>query len=193
MQATLFGRLLRTLIRRWCKDWAGGAPAREYFFLSHRHRDANIAEALVRLIETSFYVDASDPEMHVGSPLSVKGWRAYWRSTAKRGSGERRPLPLALLRTKHQGRLRALGLFELGASWGRGVVTFPLLASGMASLDVPAPIGDLHTLTLSDEADCHQLLDDLGDVTGLRRRESSGASVSERIRTLVAAASSLSA
>ena len=52
-------------------------------------------------------------------------------------------------------------LFELGASWGRRGVTFPLLARGATTVDIPAPIGNLYTLEFHDEAEYYQLIDDL--------------------------------
>src|SRR5262249_16742008 len=80
-------------------------------------------------------------------------------------------------------------LFELGASWGRGGVTFPLLARGATIAEVPARIGDLHTLSLSDAAECHQLIDDLADVTTLRRRSQAMSVIGERIAELTLTAS----
>ena len=80
-------------------------------------------------------------------------------------------------------------LFELGASWGRAGITLPLLVRGATSADVPAPIGDLHTLSLADEAECHQLIDDLSDVVTLPRQSKQGSFVAQKVTDLVASAS----
>jgi hypothetical protein len=80
-------------------------------------------------------------------------------------------------------------LFELGASWGRAGITLPLLIRRATIADVPAPIGDLHTLSLTEAADCHQLLDDLTKVVSLRRQTGQEATIASRISELTDAAS----
>jgi hypothetical protein len=80
-------------------------------------------------------------------------------------------------------------LFELGAAWGHGILTCPLLACGATIGDIPDPIRDLNTLSLADEVDCHQLLDDLSESTTLARREKVSGVIQQRIRSLVGIAS----
>lgn len=153
-------------------------------FISHRHRDAAIAEALVRVIEAAFDVAPSDLRCTSVYPYKLRaGDRTSDRLRAEIGRAEA-VLGILTPDTKASSYV----LFELGASWGRRGVTFPLLARGASLADVPAPIGDLHTLSLEDGAECHQLVDDLADVTTLRRQEKQGALVSQRIAELVALA-----
>jgi hypothetical protein len=154
-------------------------------FISHRHRDAPVAEALVRLIEAGFVTTTSDMRCTSVNPYRL---RAGMR-TADRLRAEIRQAEAVLGILTPNTKDSSYVLFEMGASWGRGIVTFPLLAYGATIADVPAPIGDLHTLTLSSEADCRQLLDDLGTVTTLRPL-SNAPLIAERVRTLVAAAAS---
>src|SRR5262249_1768859 len=80
-------------------------------------------------------------------------------------------------------------LFELGASWVRGIVTFPLLAAGADPMDAPDAIKGLPSLALSNDTDCYQLLDNLANFTTLKRKQNSGAATAVRIRALVGAAS----
>ncbi|MGH9944661.1 MAG: toll/interleukin-1 receptor domain-containing protein [Pyrinomonadaceae bacterium] len=153
-------------------------------FISHRHHDVAIAQALVRVIEASFDVGPSDLRCTSVHPYKL---RAGDRTGDRLRTEIRRAEAVIGILTPDT-KASSYVLFELGASWGRGGVTFPLLARGASLADVPAPIGDLHTISLEDEAECHQLVDDLADVTSLSRQEKQGAAVSQRIDELVALA-----
>jgi hypothetical protein len=50
-------------------------------------------------------------------------------------------------------------LCELGASWGRDVPTFPVLARGASSADIPTPLNERHSVSLENEENCLQLVD----------------------------------
>lgn len=153
-------------------------------FISHRHHDVAVVQSLVKVLEAAFDVDPSDLRCTSVHPYRLHaGDRTGDRLRAEIRRAE---AVLGILTPDTKGS--SYVLFELGASWGRGGVTFPLLARGASSADVPAPIGDLHTLSLADEAECHQLVDDLADVTTLRRHDQRGALVSQRIAELVAVA-----
>jgi hypothetical protein len=68
--------------------------------------------------------------------------------------------------------------------------TLPLLVRGATNADVPTPIAALNTLSLADEADCHQLLADLGAIVGsLRRREGQESAIAEQVIQVVKSAS----
>jgi hypothetical protein len=153
-------------------------------FISHRHQDVAVVQSLVKVIEAAFDVEPSDLRCTSVHPYRLRaGERTGDRLRAELRRAE---AVLGILTPDTKGS--SYVLFELGASWGRGGVTFPLLARGASAADVPAPIGDLHTLSLSDEAECHQLVDDLADVTTFRRQEKRGSLVSQRIGELVTVA-----
>jgi hypothetical protein len=153
-------------------------------FISHRHNDVAVVQSLVKVIEAAFDVEPDDLRCTSVHPYRLRaGDRTGDRLRAEIRRAE---AVLGILTPDTRGS--SYVLFELGASWGRGGVTFPLLARGATAADVPAPIGDLHTLSLCDEAECHQLIDDLTDVTTLRRQEKRGALVSQHIGELVAMA-----
>ncbi len=63
-----------------------------------------------------------------------------------------------------------------------------MLARGASIADIPDPIRDINPLSLEDERDCQQFLDDLEDATTLKRQSHVGGDVAERIRRLVDAA-----
>lgn len=153
-------------------------------FISHRHHDAAIAQSLVRVIEAAFDVETSDLRCTSVHPYKLHAGDR----TSDRLRAELRRAEAVLGILTPDTKASSYVLFELGASWGRGGVTFPLLARGASLGDVPAPIGDLHTLSLFDEAECHQLVDDLADVTTLTRQQKRAGLVSQRVTELVALA-----
>lgn len=149
-------------------------------FISHRHHDKDVAEALVRLIEAAFEVALGDLRCTSVHPYKLRvGERTGERLRAELYRAE---AVLGILTPDT--RTSSYVLFELGASWGRRGLTFPLLAHGATLTDVPTPIGDLHTLSLWDKAECYQLLDDLADATTLRRQDSRDDLVSQCIDSL---------
>jgi hypothetical protein len=80
-------------------------------------------------------------------------------------------------------------LAELGAAWGVGVPTFPLLLRGARFEDVPEPLNERHSLSLERGAECFQLIQDLKRVTSLTARERVESSIYERAERLAELAS----
>jgi hypothetical protein len=153
-------------------------------FISHRHTDVGVAQPLVKLIECVFDVKSTDLRCTSVQPYKLRaGERTSDRLKAELNHGE-----AVLGIVTPDAKASNYVLFELGASWGRSVVTFPLLARGASAADVPAPIGDLHTLSLTDESDCYQLIEDLSDVVTLPRRAQPGSAIAQLVSELVAAA-----
>jgi TIR domain len=150
-------------------------------FISHRHKDSAVVEALVRLLEAAFEVTQSDLRCTSVQPYRLKAGDRF----AERLRTELQSAEAVLGIISPDVKESSYVLFELGASWGRSGRTFPLLISGATAADVPAPIHDLHTLSLLSEHECHQLIDDLGDVTSLPKRERQKALVAQRVQELV--------
>jgi hypothetical protein len=150
-------------------------------FISHRHHEAAVVQALVHVIEAAFEVRPEDLRCTSVHPYRL---RAGDR-TADRLRTELQHAEAVLGIVSPNVKDSSYVLFELGASWGRGGRTFPLLVRGATSADVPAPIGDLHTLDLSNEAECHQLIDDLADVVTLDRQVKKASLVAQRVADLV--------
>jgi hypothetical protein len=154
-------------------------------FISHRHSDVAVVQALVRLLEAAFEVEPTDLRCTSVHPYRL---RAGDR-TAERLRTELQFAEAVLGIVSPDLKVSSYVLFELGASWGRGGNTFPLLVRGATTADVPVPISDLHTLSLNDEAECHQLIDDLADMITLGRQTRQASLVSQRVADLVSAAS----
>jgi TIR domain len=149
-------------------------------FISHRHKDVPVVEALVSVVEAAFEIQTPDLRCTSVHPYRLRaGERTSDRLRLELQRAEA-VLGIVTPDTKESTYV----LFELGASWGRGGVTFPLLAFGASAADVPAPIGDLHTLDLSEEAECHQLIEDLSDVTTLNPRDGNRSKIAEQISKL---------
>lgn len=153
-------------------------------FISHRHKDQNIASALVDVLRSAFYIDKSDIRCTSVRPyrLSV-GERTADRLKQEIGSAQA-VIGIITPDTKDSSYV----LFELGGAWAQNVLTCPLLARGGSTADIPDPIRDVNPLSLQDEADCQQFLDDLEDATTLKRQTGVGSDVADRIRRLVAEA-----
>lgn len=155
-------------------------------FVSHRHNDVAVVQALVNVLTASFDIQATDLRCTSVHPYRL---RAGDR-TADRLRAELQRAEAVLGIISPDVKASSYVLFELGASWGRAGITLPLLVRGATSADVPAPITDLHTLSLADEAECHQLIDDLADVVSLKRQTRQNSVISQRVTELANAARS---
>jgi hypothetical protein len=153
-------------------------------FISHRHTDVGVVETLVKLIECAFDVKPTDLRCTSVQPYKLRAGER----TSDRLKSELNHAEAVLGILTPNAKASSYVLFELGASWGRGGITFPILARGASLADVPAPIGDLHTLSLADVAECHQFIDDLADVVTLPRRTQPGGLIAQLISELVTAA-----
>ncbi len=157
-------------------------------FISHRHSDAPVVQALVNVLESAFVIEPTDLRCTSIHPYRLKAGDR----TADRLRMELQRAEAVLGIISPDVKASSYVLFELGASWGRAGMTLPLLVRGATSADVPVPIGDLHTLSLSDEAECFQLIDDLADVVTLPRNSKQNAAIAQRVRELTETAKPVS-
>jgi TIR domain len=174
----------KQIVQAWDDHTARARGSYPRLFISHRHSDVGVAQALVKVIETAFEVRPADLRCTSVHPYKL---RVGDRTTDRLKAEIRRAEAVLGILTPDT-KASSYVLFELGASWGRGGVTFPLLARGATVADVPAPIGDLHTLSLGDASECHQLIDDLADVVTLRRTAQPMSVIGQCISELTAAA-----
>jgi hypothetical protein len=133
-------------------------------FISHRHADVAVVEALVKVLTTAFEIEPTDLRCTSVHPYRLKAGDRT--SDRLRVELERADAVLGIISPNVKDSTYVL--FELGASWGRAGITMPLLVQGATSADVPSPLGDLHTLSLTEEAEAYQLIDDLADVVDLK-------------------------
>lgn len=135
-------------------------------FVSHRHKDQQLAKALIDLLTAAFELNNYDMRCTSVHPYTLKaGARTPDRLKAEIARAKA-VLGIVTPDTSESSYV----LFELGAAWGQEVMTFPLLAKGATLENIPSPISDRHPLKLTDSDDCQQLLDDLADITGWARK-----------------------
>ena len=158
-------------------------PTLQYprIFISHRHKDEDVVKAFVYLLQAAFYVDKEDIRCTSVQPYTLPaGERTPDRLRAEI-SQARVVLGILTPDTKESSYV----LLELGAAWGQKVRCFPLLAKGATPADIPSAISDLNFLHLAKAKDCHQLIEDIKDVAGFRRRKGVGAQIEENVTDLV--------
>lgn len=158
--------------------------ARPKLFISHRHRDEEIVSALVDVLRAAFVVAQSDIRC-----TSVRPYRLpVGERTPDRLRRELRSAEAVIGVITPDTAASSYVLFELGGAWAQNILTCTMLARGASIADIPDPIRDINPLSLEDERDCQQFLDDLEDRTTLKRQARVGGDVAERIRKLVDAA-----
>lgn len=149
-------------------------------FISHRHKDEPIARALTALLEDAFYIE--------NNSIRCTSVQPYMLTPGERTSEQ--------LRTDIASAELVIGLLspdtsesnyvicELGASWGRDVPTFPVLARGATLANVPSPLNERHTMSLEQEENCLQLIDHVANMTSLQRRQGAMGRVAQKAKLL---------
>jgi hypothetical protein len=150
-------------------------------FISHRHKDEEVVSALVDVLRSAFVVNQADIRC-----TSVRPYRLpVGERTPDRLKRELKDAQAVIGILTPDTRESSYVLFELGGAWAQNILTCPMLARGASIADIPDPIRDINPLSLEDERDCQQFLDDLEDATTLKRQARVGGDVAERIRKLV--------
>jgi hypothetical protein len=126
-------------------------------FISHRHKDEDIVEALVQCIKTSFTVTRDDIRCTSVAPYRLRAGE----DTADRLRSEISTAEVVLGVISTDTLRSSYVAFELGSAWGQRIWTCPLLVRGATYAHIPDPIRGLAPLSLSIERDCTQLLEDL--------------------------------
>ena len=150
-------------------------------FISHRHEDEDVVEALVELIETALQIEKKDIRCTSVQPFKLQAGEPASDQLRDDIRNARVVLSVLTPDTKKSSYV----MFELGASWGQNIPLFSLLAKGATSADIPSPISDRHFLKLADESECQQLISDLQRVAGLRSSKGFQARIAKKISNLV--------
>jgi hypothetical protein len=153
-------------------------------FISHRHSDKQVAQALVDLLEAAFQIKPHDVRCTSIHKYALN----IGDRTTERLRTELRHAKVVLGIISPDVKDSSYVMFELGASWGRSGITLPLLIRGATVADVPAPIGDLHAVSLTDADACDKLLKDLTPVVSLTPRIGQDEAIASRILDLTNAA-----
>jgi hypothetical protein len=163
------------------EDRGGRGPK---LFISHRHKDQEVVSALVDVIRSAFRIDKFDIRC-----TSVRPYRLpVGERTPDRLKKELRSAEAVIGIVTPDTKESSYVLFELGGAWAQNILTCPMLARGATMAHLPDPIRDINPLSLEDNGDCQQFLDDLEDATTLQRQPGVGGDVADRIRKLVEAA-----
>jgi len=141
-------------------------PKNPRIFLSHRHKDVRIAEALVNLLESAFHIEKDDIRCTSVQPYTLSSGDKTSEKLRTEISSADVVLGLLTPDTRESNYVVA----ELGAAWGCNVPTYPLLARGATYEHVPEPLNERHSLSLQKESDCLQLIDDIARESSLTRR-----------------------
>lgn len=156
-------------------------------FISHRHRDQAIAEALIELLMSAFHVEPADIRC-----TSVQGYKltpGERTSEALRSNLAGAELVIGLLSPDTTESNYVLA--ELGAAWGRDVATFPLLTRGATYADVPSPLNERHCVSLEIQDNCLELVESVAAKTSLKKRDGQASwKVAQAANALAAAAKS---
>jgi hypothetical protein len=150
-------------------------------FISHRHKDKELGNALVELLRAAFDTENDDILCTSDQSHTLRGGELTQDAIRRAISNAQVVLGILTPDTKESSYV----LMELGASWGQKKRCFPLLAKGAKRADIASPISDLHFLQLSDGKQCHKLIDDLQYVTKLTRRKGVGAQIEDKVTNLV--------
>lgn len=148
-------------------DDAIASRATPRIFISHRHEDKKVAEALVLLLNEAFRIQTTDIRCTSLHPYALlPGVQTSEQIRAEIALAE---LVIGIVTpdTKESNYV----LCELGAAWGRDVPSFPLLVKGAKPTDVPSPLNERNTISLESEENCRQLVAYVGKKTSLPRRD----------------------
>jgi hypothetical protein len=151
---------------RQIEDQISRRARRIRLFVSHAHRDADVAGKLVDVLTAN--LEVPDGELRC---TSVPGYQLELGTMAP--DVLRRELGSALcviaLLTPH-----SLGndwvLFELGSAWANAKAAIPLLAGGLEDRDIPGPLRGAAGGQLNQPGTLDRLLDQLGRTLGWRAR-----------------------
>lgn len=132
-------------------------------FISHRHKDQEIASALAEVVSIAFELKTTEIRC-----TSVQPYRLpFGKNTGERLREEIGKAQVVLGILAPDTAESTYVMFELGAAWSQRIYTCPLLSRGAEYNHIPGPIFDLAPARLWIESDCYQLIDNLEAELGL--------------------------
>lgn len=138
-------------------------------FISHRHEDKGVVEALVNLLEAAFSFEpwqmrcTSIPRL---SPPYAEDLNEQIRKEVTKAK-----LVLGVITPSLKGS--SYVLFELGACWGAKRTPLPLLARGATPADIPDPIAGTLAVKLTEKEEINKLLRELPEKLDLVKSKNS--------------------
>lgn len=172
-----------TLVLKSALELLGGKTSEMMIFISHAHTDVKLANAIVDVVIKAFNI--SNEAIRCTSVPGYKLIAGVHTASQLRSEIEKAEFVLGVLTP--QSIESKYVLMELGAAWGLGKRTFPLVALGAKASNIPGPLSELHWIDLAESQDCHQLIDDLGSFKPLGDKRKSGVSaiVDDAVKQLV--------
>lgn len=178
----LYGPWSHHILNRAVELFDGDA-SKMIIFISHAHADEDLARAIVEVITKAFTI--SDDAIRCTSVPGYKLPAGVHTASKLRNEIEKTEFVLGVITPRSIESKYVL--LELGAAWGLGKRTLPLVARGIKSSGIPGPLGELHWIDLTASQECHQLIDDLSSFNpmGNRRKPGTGAIVDDAVKQLV--------
>ncbi len=131
-------------------------------FISHSSKDADLALALIELLKAGLGLLSKQIRCS-----SVDGYRLpVGANTETQLREEVRAAKVMIGLITPSSMSSSFVLFELGARWGAGLFLAPLLA-GVKAQELSRPLNLLNALSSNNDAQLHQLLDDVSKQLGL--------------------------
>jgi hypothetical protein len=133
-------------------------------FISHASANAEVAAAVVRLLRTGLRLSSSRIRC-----TSVDGNRLpVGVNTAAMLRKEIRAASVFISILTPTSVRSSYVLFELGARWGAGRFTAPVIARGLPFSQLPAPLDQINVLDLANASQVCQLLENVAAHLGIR-------------------------
>jgi hypothetical protein len=158
-------------------------------FISHRHKDVEVARKVIDLLKSAFHINTRDIRC-----TSVPGYKlAVGSPSADSLLADLNGAEIVMGLVGPDTSESEYVLFELGASWGLRKPTFPLRIRGAAFHHVPEVLREKSSLSLAEVSQCLQLVEDVHRVSSIERKQRSAtgrgaAGVRRRARLLARAA-----
>jgi len=153
-------------------------------FISHRHSDADVVRALVRLLEKAFAISATDLRCTSVEPYILP----LGERTSERLRKDLQGAEVVLGVLGPDAAESAYVLTELGAAWGADTPTFPLLVRGARHEDVPDPLRERKSLSLEVAKSGHQLVMDIARASSIEPHSDAFEHIRAEAENLAAAA-----
>ncbi len=133
-------------------------------FISHSGADVHLAGSLARLLRNAFSLSPDRIRC-----TSVDGFRLeVGTDTNERLRVEVRESTAFIALLTRNSLASTYVLFEMGARWGAGQYFAPVLAGGLATSELKAPVSGLTVLDLTSRGQVAQFLDNLAETLGVR-------------------------
>jgi hypothetical protein len=153
-------------------------------FISHSSHDRDLAATLVEVLMAAF--DTAPEEIRCTSVPGFALPAGSRTSDTLRNDIVECDVVVGLVSERSVSS--SYVLFELGAAWGLGKQTFPLVLKGFDFSSLPGPLNETHALRLTGISEVNQFVEDIGRIARLPKGRVNAARLAHKITQLVALA-----